>query len=207
MDGVPFVTQRPILPGESSTYDFIVPGSGTFWYHSHIAEQYIEGLRAPMIVQDPLDLPIYDDVPVLISDHYHVNKTYLLEKYLTPAADGVEPVTFAAAINGVGQNATCIASGNCKYTAILADSFSASCGSYATFAEVLAAQAALTDGGKLTRLRVIAGKAFAVMNITVDSHSFWVTALDSEPVVPLKASEVFASHGGLYSIQFRRLIG
>jgi FtsP/CotA-like multicopper oxidase with cupredoxin domain len=186
MDGVPLVTQSPIMPGTSFTYNFLVESPGTFWYHSHIAEQYVEGLRAPMIVQDPLELPTYSDVALLISDHYHGNKSYLLEKYLTPAANGVEPVPFAAAINGVGQNYTCIASSNCKYTAVLADSFSASCGTYTTYAEILAAQSA--SGGRLTRLRVIAGTAFAIMNITVDAHSFWVTALDSEPVEPLKTS-------------------
>src|SRR6267378_2121146 len=35
MDGVPNLTQKPIHPGESFTYDFTPPDAGTFWYHPH----------------------------------------------------------------------------------------------------------------------------------------------------------------------------
>jgi len=35
MDGVPGITQDPILPGESKTYEFVAVATGTHWYHSH----------------------------------------------------------------------------------------------------------------------------------------------------------------------------
>lgn len=35
MDGVPGVTQAPIEPGQSMTYEFIATATGTHWYHSH----------------------------------------------------------------------------------------------------------------------------------------------------------------------------
>src|SRR5216683_6363974 len=35
MDGVPGLTQPPIRPGESFTYEFTPPDAGTFWYHPH----------------------------------------------------------------------------------------------------------------------------------------------------------------------------
>jgi FtsP/CotA-like multicopper oxidase with cupredoxin domain len=35
MDGVPGLTQPPIEPGESFTYEFTPPDAGTFWYHPH----------------------------------------------------------------------------------------------------------------------------------------------------------------------------
>ncbi len=35
MDGVPMVTQDPIAPGKSFTYEFTVKQTGTFMYHSH----------------------------------------------------------------------------------------------------------------------------------------------------------------------------
>ena len=34
-DGVPFLTQPPVKPGESFTYEFTVPYSGSHMYHSH----------------------------------------------------------------------------------------------------------------------------------------------------------------------------
>jgi manganese oxidase len=35
MDGVPYITQPPVKSGESFTYEFTVPNSGTHMYHSH----------------------------------------------------------------------------------------------------------------------------------------------------------------------------
>ncbi|KAJ7488913.1 laccase 1 [Mycena latifolia] len=55
-DGVSFVTQCPIVPGNSFLYEFSTPKqAGTFWYHSHFALQYCDGLRGPFVIYDPLD--------------------------------------------------------------------------------------------------------------------------------------------------------
>jgi manganese oxidase len=35
MDGVPGVTQDPIEPGQTMTYEFVATATGTHWYHSH----------------------------------------------------------------------------------------------------------------------------------------------------------------------------
>ncbi|CAK5274943.1 unnamed protein product [Mycena citricolor] len=55
MDGPSFINQCPISPGNSFTYDFTSQQSGTFWYHSHLATQYCDGLRGAMVIYDLLD--------------------------------------------------------------------------------------------------------------------------------------------------------
>ena len=52
MDGASQVSQCPIPPGRSFTYEFYVKQPGTYWYHAHIGAQYSDGLRAPLIVHD-----------------------------------------------------------------------------------------------------------------------------------------------------------
>jgi FtsP/CotA-like multicopper oxidase with cupredoxin domain len=54
MDGVPFITQRPIEPGASFTYDFSLPDAGTFFYHPHQRsyEQVGRGLAGALIVEE-----------------------------------------------------------------------------------------------------------------------------------------------------------
>jgi manganese oxidase len=56
MDGVPFVTQPPIKPGASYTYEFVAKPAGTHMYHSHhnAMEQVTRGLLGAFII-DPLD--------------------------------------------------------------------------------------------------------------------------------------------------------
>lgn len=60
MDGAAYVSQCPIPPGKSFTYEFEVKHPGTYWYHAHLGAQYTDGLRGPLIVHDKNDP--YDDV-------------------------------------------------------------------------------------------------------------------------------------------------
>lgn len=55
MDGVPGLTQGDIEPGSNFTYRFIVPDSGTYWFHPHHGLQLDRGLLAPIIIEDPND--------------------------------------------------------------------------------------------------------------------------------------------------------
>ncbi|MGH7331644.1 MAG: multicopper oxidase family protein [Candidatus Rokuibacteriota bacterium] len=52
-DGVPYVTQPPIKPGERRLYDFPIVQAGTFWMHSHFGLQEQQLLTAPLILRDP----------------------------------------------------------------------------------------------------------------------------------------------------------
>ncbi|KAJ7265428.1 laccase [Mycena haematopus] len=74
-DGTAFVTQCPIAANNSFLYDFTP--SGTFWYHSHLSTQYIDGLRGPLVIYDPNDphKSLYDvdnaDSILTLADWYH----------------------------------------------------------------------------------------------------------------------------------------
>jgi manganese oxidase len=52
-DGVPFVTQPPIKPGESYTYEFTAPNPGSHMYHSHFnsTKQVSLGLLGAFIIE------------------------------------------------------------------------------------------------------------------------------------------------------------
>jgi FtsP/CotA-like multicopper oxidase with cupredoxin domain len=59
MDGVPHITQDPIQPGESFTYEFVARTPGSHMYHSHhnATDQVGRGLLGAFIVEpkDPAD--------------------------------------------------------------------------------------------------------------------------------------------------------
>jgi len=64
MDGVPFLTQPVIKPGETFVYDFVARPYGSHMYHSHhnATEQVGRGMLGPLLVmpKDPTVDPKYD---------------------------------------------------------------------------------------------------------------------------------------------------
>ena len=64
MDGVPFLTQPTIKPGETFTYEFVASPFGSHMYHSHhnATEQVGKGMLGPLIVmpKDAAIDPKYD---------------------------------------------------------------------------------------------------------------------------------------------------
>jgi iron transport multicopper oxidase len=52
MDGPSMVTQCPVAPGASITYNFTIPQNGTYWYHCHTEACYPDGYRQALIVHN-----------------------------------------------------------------------------------------------------------------------------------------------------------
>lgn len=70
MDGVPAITQDPVMPGESFTYEFEVRNAGSHMYHSHFdgAKQVPMGLLGAFVVSDPADVPVDIDEVMVLND-------------------------------------------------------------------------------------------------------------------------------------------
>lgn len=66
MDGVPYLTQFPIGPGESYDYGFTSWDAGTYWYHPHCMtmDQMAKGLTGVLVVEETED-PGFDSEVVL----------------------------------------------------------------------------------------------------------------------------------------------
>ncbi|WYZ44806.1 hypothetical protein EsH8_VIII_000122 [Colletotrichum jinshuiense] len=103
MDGPSQVTQCPIPPGSSFTYNFTIAQPGTYWYHSHTKSQYPDGLRGPLIIHDPDNPSIgnYDEEIVMtLSDWYHEQMQVLIPPFMSKTnPTGAEPVPKAALMN------------------------------------------------------------------------------------------------------------
>lgn len=70
MDGVPGLTFKGIMPGETFTYRYPIVQSGTYWYHSHSGMQEQTGLFGPLIFEPRKKEPYaYDrEYVVMLSD-------------------------------------------------------------------------------------------------------------------------------------------
>jgi manganese oxidase len=76
LDGVPFITQPPVKPGETFTYEFVVPNAGSHMYHSHhnSARQVPMGLLGAFIVEpkNRADEPMCEaDYVMILNDGVH----------------------------------------------------------------------------------------------------------------------------------------
>jgi len=69
-DGVPFVTQLPIRPGETYTYEFVARNAGSLMYHSHhnATDQVGRGLLGAFLVEPTAGSPAHDREYVWISN-------------------------------------------------------------------------------------------------------------------------------------------
>jgi FtsP/CotA-like multicopper oxidase with cupredoxin domain/plastocyanin len=72
MDGVPFISQPAVMPGETFTYEYTLRNAGSHMYHSHFMaeEQVPMGLLGAFIVTDPTaDEPVADqDIAMVLND-------------------------------------------------------------------------------------------------------------------------------------------
>ena len=72
MDGVPYLTQKPIESGEIFIYEFPCPDAGIFWFHSHLAStrQIANGLVGVLIVEELEELHFTKDMVWVYKDWF-----------------------------------------------------------------------------------------------------------------------------------------
>ncbi|KAF5323276.1 hypothetical protein D9619_013491 [Psilocybe cf. subviscida] len=160
-DGPAFVNQCPIAPAHSYTYDIPLNGqSGTFWYHSHLSSQYVDGLRGALVVYDPSDphLNLYDiddaSTVITLADWYH-NAAPGMEAVFLAGND--EPIPDTGLINGIGR--------------------------YNGGPQVVRARINV-QSGKRYRFRVINISAYAAFRFSIEGHPLTIIEVDGINHVP-----------------------
>ncbi|KAL5498594.1 LCC11_1 [Sanghuangporus vaninii] len=176
MDGPAFVSQCPIIPGNSFLYNFSVPGqSGTYWYHSHLSSQYCDGLRGPLVLYDPNDphAGLYDvddeSTVITIGDWYRNPSPTLF-----PNPGNVDPVPDTTTINGLGRNA------NGDGTEPLA-------------------VVNVTKGSRY-RFRLVSMSCFPSYTFSIDGHSLTVIEADGIETEPVTVDSLEIYAGQRYSV-------
>lgn len=103
MDGPSMVTQCPVLPGSSITYNFTVNQNGTYWYHCHTDYCYPDGYRQALIVHDSDAYFAHDYVEefvLTISDWYHDMVEDLSKEFMSLYnPTGAEPIPSSFLLN------------------------------------------------------------------------------------------------------------
>jgi len=190
MDGTVGVTQCPIGPGSSFTYEFTLSGqSGTYWWHGHQGLQSSDGMHGPLIIhsrdEPKLQKLSYDtDRVVLLSDHYHDLSSALLWQYLMPDMENAEPVPESGLINGKNIR-------DCdQYPSSRCDNTTSNVG--------LASM--VLGRNKSHRIRFINVGAFAEFSVQLDEHQLQVIEVDGTDVQPMSYHRLNISPAQRYSV-------
>ena len=96
MDGASGVTQCPIPPGYTFTYNFTVNQNGSYWYHCHTDFCYPDGYRQALIVHDSdayFANDFDEEIILTMSDWYHDLVEDLAPQFLSLYnPTGAEPI-------------------------------------------------------------------------------------------------------------------
>ncbi|KAH7921171.1 laccase [Leucogyrophana mollusca] len=173
-DGASFVTQCPIQPNNSFLHKFnALDQTGTYWYHSHFANQLCDGLRGPLIIYDPNDplQHLYDvddeNTVITLADWYHIPSPILDEVFQAPVLPN------STLINGLG-----------RYP-----------GGPASPLSVINVQQ-----GKRYRFRVIGLGCEPWFNFTIDGHSMTIIETDGTETVPVEVDSLQVFPAQRYSV-------
>ncbi|KAJ7669291.1 Fet3 protein [Mycena polygramma] len=173
-DGAVGVTECGIPPGGGASYSIDVAGSGqtgTYWVHAHASGQYVDGLRAPLVIHATKEPHTYDEeFTVVLGDWYHDEHDVLIKQFVNIAnPGGAEPVPDSGLIY-FAQNGTYLGP---KSGTSPSSNTAVGFNENATLSFV---------PGKTYRLRVVNTSAFAMFFFWIDGHEMRVIEVDGTDV-------------------------
>lgn len=157
------LSQGPVAPGHSLTYEWTATQYGTSWYHSHFSLQYAEGVAGAIVINGPTSANYDVDLgPIIVTDWYHETAFSLWHL----AQSGGPPSAQNGLINGTN---TFDCSGS-------TDTNCVGGGANFEFPEF--------EYGKKYLLRFVNTATDTFFKLSLDGHSMTVVAADFVPITP-----------------------
>ncbi|KAH9470396.1 hypothetical protein MJO29_004601 [Puccinia striiformis f. sp. tritici] len=178
-DGAMGVTQCGIPPGEEFVYHVDTTTQvGTYWVHAHSLGQYVDGLRAPVVILPPATAtkrPYDDEFTIVLGDWYHQQHSKLISTFLSRSNPlGAEPVPDSALIYVVHNN---------------------------TYREHYNENATIPfTPGKTYRLRILNVGALGMFYFKIDGHQMSVIEVDGTDVDALPTDMLSLAAAQRYSV-------
>ncbi len=186
-DGAAMITQAPLPPGGSMTYEFLAWPAGTAWYHSHIGTNYADGLKGLFIIEDESDpyVDFYDsDAPFMIYDWvfdrtFGEEYAYDVSKHFANDADNLfareDMFETVGLINGLTSKNTSADGEHAAYDITV-------------------------PLGDTVRVRVCAGAANTRFVLSVRDHNMTVIASDGALTKPVVTSRIHIKAGERFDV-------
>jgi len=188
MDGVPGITQPPVMPGESFVYEFEAEIPGSFLYHSHARYQLDQGLYGALIVE-----------PAGTEEPYDREYTLVLEDWVMRDGGGTArterrpPMGMMHGMMGRGR------SSGPDRGPLWEPVYDA----YAVNGRIYPATESLTvTKGDRVKLRLINASSATIYHLTLSGHTLRITHADGNPIRPVETDVLRIGMGERYDVVF-----
>ncbi len=205
MDGVPFLTTKPVKPGETHLYKFRVSQNGTYWYHSHEGVQEQIGMNGVLIFQKreedsgekyAADIPVLlgewsDEDPKQIARRLHMANTawYAIKKKAVQSyAEAIKSGNFSTKLLNEWKRMEAMDVSDVYYEKFLVNG---------------APENAYTQlkAGDKVRLRIVNGGSSSYFWINFGGGKFKVIASDGNAVKPVEVDRLLVGVSETYDLE------
>ncbi|MDQ1162046.1 CopA family copper-resistance protein [Chryseobacterium sp. SORGH_AS 447] len=204
-DGVPYLTTKPVKPGETHLYKFRISQNGTYWYHSHESLQEQIGMNGILVFKKREENPGTNysrEIPVLLGEWTNDNPKQIARRLHMANTDW-----YAIRKNAVQSYGEALKSGNFG-TKLLnewkrMEAMDVSDVYYERFlinGQPSSGYADLKAGDKV-RLRVANGGSSTYFWLNFGGGKIKVVANDGNEVVPVEVDRLIVGVSETYDIE------
>ncbi|OWF35519.1 L-ascorbate oxidase [Mizuhopecten yessoensis] len=198
MDGVAYITQCPIMPGQSFRYEFKATPSGTFWYHSHIGPQRSNGLFGAFVIRPRKPLMIPEHI-LTMQDWNHYGDAELTEmKQYHGDYYNRYPIPFSKSMDGSLFGRLNFHSGLINGRGRYHDpNIGVHNGAPLSVFDV--------EAGRVYRFRIINAGMVYPFQFSVDNHTLVAVASDGYNIEPIEVDALIVYPGERYDVMLTTL--
>lgn len=208
-DGVPGMTQDPVEPNTSFSYEFVAPDPGTYFLHSHVGLQLDRGLYAPLIIDDPDEPGDYDAEWIVTLDDW-IDGTGQTPDEVLAALTGASPSDSGGMDHGdmpMGDDPADGGSGGMDHGDMPMGEEPWGDAGDVTYPHFLlngripeAPEIFEAKPGQRVRLRLINASADTIFALALGDHDLFVTHSDGFAVEPVTAKALYLGMGERYDV-------
>ncbi|MCJ7593274.1 MAG: multicopper oxidase family protein [Desulfobacterales bacterium] len=188
MDGVPGVTQKGVMPGETFVYEFEARPAGSYFYHSHAGYQLDQGLYGALIIEPAGERGSHDR-----------EYTLQLEDWVMRDGGGTADTRRRAAMGMMrGMMGRGRASGQAEGPLLepIYDGYAVNGRLYPHIDPLVVAK------GERVKLRLLNPSSSTIYDLRLAGHSLIVTHVDANPIKPMVTDILRIGMGERYDVEF-----
>ncbi|KAG0171704.1 hypothetical protein DFQ28_000713 [Apophysomyces sp. BC1034] len=188
-DGVPFLTQYPIQPGEHHVYEFtVVNQAGTYFYHAHVGLQEGTVFGAFIVYESDQANPNHHKKLMAGPHEYDEDRLVMLSEWWHRDRVDYEKYLLGPTFSGIPEADSILLNGRTMYEN---GQTSSRCKGYSTID---------VKRGKTYRLRVVGATIFRTLSFGIENHKMTIIEVDGDLVKPYQTSVLEVASGQRFSV-------